>query len=99
MIAQDVEQVFPEVVITDNKTGLKSVAYDHLVAPLIEATKSLYKRLINLEKLQDNQKRTLASKADKTELDALKEDNQAKDQKIKDLEERLSRLEKILQSK
>lgn len=42
VIAQDVEKVFPEVVKTDFKTGLKSVAYDHLVAPIIEAIKELF---------------------------------------------------------
>ncbi|WP_408097916.1 tail fiber domain-containing protein [Peredibacter sp. HCB2-198] len=42
VIAQDVEKVFPEVVLTDKKTGLKSVAYDHLVAPIIEAIKELF---------------------------------------------------------
>ncbi|WPU64940.1 tail fiber domain-containing protein [Peredibacter starrii] len=41
VIAQDVEKVFPEVVKTDSKTGFKSVAYDHLVAPIIEAIKEL----------------------------------------------------------
>ncbi|KYG64535.1 hypothetical protein AZI85_03740 [Bdellovibrio bacteriovorus] len=42
VLAQDVEKVFPETVVTDEKSGLKSVAYDHLVAPIIEAIKSLY---------------------------------------------------------
>ena len=40
VIAQDVEPVFPEVVSTDSD-GYKSVAYDKLVAPLIEAVKTL----------------------------------------------------------
>lgn len=40
LIAQDVEKVFPEAVATDDKTGLKSVDYSKLVAPLIEAVKS-----------------------------------------------------------
>ena len=42
LIAQDLEKIYPEVVITDNKSGLKSVSYDHLIAPLIEAFKSFY---------------------------------------------------------
>lgn len=50
VIAQDVEKVFPEVVMTDKKTGLKSVAYDHLVAPLIESVKSIYKAVVNIKK-------------------------------------------------
>lgn len=44
-IAQEVEKVYPEVVVTDSKTGLKSIAYDHLVAPIIEAIKELKQRL------------------------------------------------------
>ncbi|MBI4812217.1 tail fiber domain-containing protein [Candidatus Falkowbacteria bacterium] len=39
LIAQEVEKVFPELVSTDEKTGLKSVQYGNLVAPLIEAVK------------------------------------------------------------
>ncbi len=38
VIAQEVEKVFPEVVSTDND-GYKSVAYNKLVAPMIEAIK------------------------------------------------------------
>ncbi len=40
IIAQEVEDVFPEVVSTDSK-GFKSVAYAKLVGPLIEAVKKL----------------------------------------------------------
>jgi hypothetical protein len=41
VIAQEVEQVYPTLVHTDAKTGLKSVEYGNLVAPLIEAVKEL----------------------------------------------------------
>ncbi|MEA9355930.1 tail fiber domain-containing protein [Bacteriovorax sp. PP10] len=44
LIAQDLEKVYPEVVLTDKASGLKSVAYDHLIAPLIEAFKELVSR-------------------------------------------------------
>lgn len=40
VIAQEVEQVFPELVSADS-AGYKSVAYDRLAAPLIEAVKAL----------------------------------------------------------
>jgi len=40
LIAQDVEKVFPEAVSTAAKTGLKSVDYAKLVAPLIVAVKN-----------------------------------------------------------
>ncbi|RYZ92246.1 MAG: tail fiber domain-containing protein [Proteobacteria bacterium] len=40
-IAQDVEKIFPEVVKTDGKTGFKTVVYDHLTAPIVEALRTL----------------------------------------------------------
>lgn len=40
VIAQEVEEIFPEVVSTDSE-GYKSVAYSKLVPPLIEAIKEL----------------------------------------------------------
>ena len=38
VIAQDVEQEFPEIVLT-NEDGIKTVRYDRLIAPMIEAIK------------------------------------------------------------
>lgn len=40
LLAQEVERIFPEAVLTDPGTGMKSVAYGNLIAPLIEAIKS-----------------------------------------------------------
>jgi hypothetical protein len=37
LIAQDVERVFPELVATNNETGLKAIDYGKIVAPLIGA--------------------------------------------------------------
>jgi hypothetical protein len=45
VIAQEIEEVFPELVLTDNKTGLKSVAYGNLVAVLIQCVKELKDKL------------------------------------------------------
>ncbi len=45
LIAQDVEKVYPELVITNPSTGLKSVEYGNLVAPLIEAIKEQQKEI------------------------------------------------------
>ena len=52
LIAQEVEQVFPEAVSTDTE-GYKSVAYATLVGPLIEAVKTLDKEngILKQEKL------------------------------------------------
>lgn len=45
VIAQEVETVFPDAVHTDTTTGLKSVEYANLVAPLIEAVKTQQKQI------------------------------------------------------
>lgn len=63
VIAQDVEKVFPEVVQTDSKSGLKSVAYDHLVAPIIEAMKELF----GISQQQSREIASLKEKNDKLE--------------------------------
>jgi hypothetical protein len=85
VIAQDVEKVYPEVVTKDPKTGLRAVAYDHLVAPLIEAVKSLHKLLMKVESRQTSQERELASI--KAENAQLKAKDQLMDQKIRKLEQ------------
>lgn len=77
------EEVYPEVVITDPSTNLKSVAYDHLIAPLIEAIKTLYDRVVGLEAQQNNQARQISK---------LKEENA-------ELRARLEKIEKALNSK
>ena len=49
-IAQDVEQVIPEVVQTENSTeGFKSVQYDKVVALLVEAIKEQQKQIEQLQ--------------------------------------------------
>jgi hypothetical protein len=52
LLAQEVENVFPEVVRTDEESGFKTIAYQNLIAPMIEAVKSLAKRVSDLEKVQ-----------------------------------------------
>lgn len=96
VIAQEVEQQFPEVVDT-TKDGYKSVNYPALIAPLIEAFKTLYSRLTGLENLQTHQERKIAnvesSKADKTEIEALRAE---KDKQIADLNAKNNELEQKL---
>jgi trimeric autotransporter adhesin len=48
VIAQEVEQVFPELVVTDEQ-GRKKVNYVGLIGPLIEAVKELDQRLAAVE--------------------------------------------------
>jgi hypothetical protein len=51
VVAQEVEDVFPEVVITDTSSDhVKSVAYGNIVGLLIEAVKTLNERIDMLEK-------------------------------------------------
>lgn len=60
VIAQEVEEIFPEVVHTDSQ-GYKSVAYAKLVAPLIEAVKELKKKNERLEQRNSEFERRLAA--------------------------------------
>jgi hypothetical protein len=83
LIAQELEKVYPEVVLTDSSTGFKSVAYDHLVAPLIESVKTLYNRLLGVEDRQAGQD---------AKIKALEAENAQ-------LKTRLDQIEKMLQSK
>lgn len=87
VIAQTVEKVFPEAVSVDKNTGIKSVAYSMLIAPIIEAIKELNNKV--------------KAKADSSELNALKEkssalekENRQLKQQLSDFELRLQRLEK-----
>ncbi len=41
VIAQEIEKIFPALVHTNPGTGMKSVEYGNLVAPIIEAIKEL----------------------------------------------------------
>ncbi len=50
LTAQEVEKVFPELVVTNKNTGLKSVKYGNLIAPLVEAVKQQQKQIEKLEK-------------------------------------------------
>ncbi len=49
VIAQDVEKVVPEVVVTNKEDDMKSVCYDKLVGVLIEAIKELNGKVEKLE--------------------------------------------------
>lgn len=49
LIAQEVEEVMPSAVHTDSE-GMKSVEYDQLIAPLIEAIKEQQEEIDNLKR-------------------------------------------------
>lgn len=54
--AQNVETVFPELVKTNSSTGMKSVEYGNLVAPLVEAIKEQQKMIEKQQKEIDDLK-------------------------------------------
>ena len=56
LIAQDVEKIIPELVLTDDQ-GMKSVNYSQMVSILIEAIKEQNKMIIELTKKKNKTKR------------------------------------------
>lgn len=48
-VAQDVAAEFPDLVATDPTTGIMSVEYDQIVAPLVAAVQELEARVLTLE--------------------------------------------------
>jgi hypothetical protein len=62
IVAQEVQKVYPELVNTDARTGLQSVAYGNLIGPLIEAIKEQQKQMDtqkkSIEELQKEVKKS-----------------------------------------
>jgi hypothetical protein len=56
VLAQEVEKVLPEVVNTDPKTGIKSVAYGNMSGLLIEAIKELSNKIDDIQTQINNLK-------------------------------------------
>ena len=77
VIAQEVEKQFPDIVHTDEKTGMKSVEYGNLVAPIIEAIKELADKTGNIMKKLTDQQKII----------------DAQNEKIQSLEKRLQKIE------
>lgn len=63
LVAQDVESVFPEAVNTNPQTGIKSVAYGNLVAPLIEAIKEQQQIILQQQREIAEIKKSLSTKS------------------------------------
>lgn len=49
LIAQDVERIFPELVTENKAEGVKTINYNGLIAPIVEAVKELAAKFIALE--------------------------------------------------
>lgn len=101
LIAQNLEKIYPQAVVTDQHSGLKSVAYDHLIAPMIEAFKALNTKLTELLKASEKQSREIASiqVENAIKIKALDQEIAAKTKEIAELKTRLDKLEKTLDSK
>jgi hypothetical protein len=67
-IAQEVEQVFPEVVDTDEKTGWKSIHYSNLTSVIVQAIKELYSRFVLVEDEQQKMKAEMEKMREEIEL-------------------------------
>ncbi|MEK2646676.1 tail fiber domain-containing protein [Bdellovibrio sp. BCCA] len=83
LIAQEVEKNFPEAVRT-NSEGWKSVAYQNLVAPIIDSIKELYILVMSENQRQDR------------EIASLKENNAVLNSKVDDLEKQNKALKDAL---
>jgi hypothetical protein len=95
-IAQEVEKVLPEVV-NKGEDSYRSLEYGKIVSVVVAAVKELYSKVLGIDRELASVK---AEKADKTEVDAkvqkLEYDIDAKDKRIKELEQRLENIEKAL---
>jgi hypothetical protein len=58
-IAQDVEKQFPELVTTDSLTGLKSLDYSRLTAPLVMAFKEQQEQINALTQIVESQQQQI----------------------------------------
>ncbi len=83
-IAQEVEKVLPELVIT-KEDGFKAVSYAEMTAVLVEAVKELNAKVGKLE-------------AENTELKAERSELKAEVEKVEILAERLAQIEALLNS-
>ena len=103
VIAQDVQAVFPELVLSD-KEGYLSVNYPALIAPLIEAFKAQQKQIeanVRLFKtMQGEIEEIKINVAENTrEIAAIKAENKAKDKEIAKLKQENASIKTYLCSK
>ena len=79
LIAQEVRQAIPELVAEDEEGYLK-IRFTELNIYILQAVTELYNRILGIERHQTTQDRQIASKADQTEIEALKAKNQKLEQ-------------------
>lgn len=101
VIAQEVKELFPELVYTNPHTGYYSVNYEGFIPVLIESTKEVYgvcqmtqKQMESLKSSVEKHDRALASLENRTTI--LENENRKLKEENQQLKERLDRIEKIL---
>jgi hypothetical protein len=104
VIAQEIEGVLPEVVVTDPNSGMKAVKYTSLIAPLIESVKELDNMCklarSDIEKLKavtEDHARRITSVED--ENARLKEKLDQVERQNKELRKRMDAIEKTIRKK
>lgn len=95
LIAQEVEEIYPDLVVTDSITGLKAVKYSSLVSPLIEATKELSVRCEMSQKQMDEISLQMARHLQVVErkLANIENENKELHNLVKSLEQRVKTIE------
>ncbi|NVN96847.1 tail fiber domain-containing protein [Candidatus Nomurabacteria bacterium] len=53
-IAQEMEQIFPSIVSTDSKTGLKSIAYANITPYLVKGIQEMNLKIVDLQDIKTN---------------------------------------------
>lgn len=83
-LAQAVEKIFPDIVVTNPTTGLKGIRYEALLAPLVEAVKELHALV---------QRALALGESNSARIAALEKSNAEKDAAIRELVRRVEALE------
>ena len=101
LIAQEVEAVLPDLVVTNPETGIKAVKYANIVSPLIESTKDLYgmceanaEDMEKIEEIVNSNSRRIASL--EQENAELKAQNEEQDKKIQQLMSDMAKIKELL---
>jgi hypothetical protein len=101
LIAQEVEEILPELVTVNPETGMKAVKYGNIVAPLIEATKELHGLCqANSEVIKAVERQVSAHDERMAELESQVRDQNAIIEALRSqnqsLEQRLQRIESLI---
>ena len=95
LIAQDVEKVIPDAVVTDHD-GFKAVKYANLISPVIEAIKELFAKWQGDSADLHRELASVKARADQADTDnaALRDNNARLLKQMDDLRARMDALEK-----